>query len=143
MAADDRLDLQNAAEQGDADAQFYMGLLYLKGQGVPRDWAKATEWFGKITGAMHDKMKSILIDKTFYLNGQKYYICRGIPTPNPERSIYLFGTVDEQHSDFSLWFISYKDEGDTINLWPYEGEGSSELMHYLMDEFVEHAYDDD
>ncbi len=35
------------AEQGDADAQFNLGLMYSKGQGVPQDYAEAVKWFRK------------------------------------------------------------------------------------------------
>lgn len=34
-----------AAEKGNADAQFNLGLMYLKGQGVPLDNAQALKWF--------------------------------------------------------------------------------------------------
>jgi uncharacterized protein len=33
------------AEQGDASAQFQLGLLYDNGDGVPRDYAKARQWY--------------------------------------------------------------------------------------------------
>ena len=35
------------AEQGDARAQYYLGLLYEKGDGVPQDYGKAREWYEK------------------------------------------------------------------------------------------------
>ena len=35
------------AEQGDARAQYYLGLLYENGDGVPRDYEKAREWYEK------------------------------------------------------------------------------------------------
>jgi uncharacterized protein len=35
------------AEQGDAGAQFYLGLSYENGDGVPRDYAKARQWYEK------------------------------------------------------------------------------------------------
>ena len=35
------------AEQGDARAQFDLGLLYENGDGVPRDYAKAHRWYEK------------------------------------------------------------------------------------------------
>ena len=35
---------QLAAEQGDADAQFQLGLKYLDGEGVPQDYARAYGW---------------------------------------------------------------------------------------------------
>jgi len=35
------------AEQGDAHAQFYLGLLYENGDGIPTDYGKAREWYEK------------------------------------------------------------------------------------------------
>ena len=35
------------AEQGDARAQFNLGLCYDKGHGVPRDYAEAVKWYRK------------------------------------------------------------------------------------------------
>jgi uncharacterized protein len=35
------------AEQGDARAQFYLGMLHENGDGVPEDFAKAREWYEK------------------------------------------------------------------------------------------------
>jgi TPR repeat protein len=32
------------AEQGDAEAQYYLGLMYDRGQGVPQDHAEAVKW---------------------------------------------------------------------------------------------------
>lgn len=33
------------AEQGDADAQYNLGLMYHRGKGVPQDYAKAVKWY--------------------------------------------------------------------------------------------------
>ncbi len=35
------------AEQGDPSAQFYLGLLHEKGDGVPQDYTKARKWYEK------------------------------------------------------------------------------------------------
>ena len=35
------------AEQGDAHAQFYLGMLHENGDGVPEDYEKAREWYVK------------------------------------------------------------------------------------------------
>ena len=46
--ADDDFTLQSAqsaATKGDARAQFYLGWLYAHGEGVPRDYGKAVEYF--------------------------------------------------------------------------------------------------
>jgi TPR repeat protein len=36
-----------AAEQGDASAQFNLGMMYAKGEGVPKDNVEAVEWVRK------------------------------------------------------------------------------------------------
>jgi TPR repeat protein len=38
---------RKAAEQGEASAQFYLGLMYAKGQGVKQDYAEAVKWYRK------------------------------------------------------------------------------------------------
>ena len=35
------------ADAGDVDAQYYLGGLYYKGEGVEQDYAKAVKWFGE------------------------------------------------------------------------------------------------
>ncbi len=40
-------ELQPLAEQGDARAQFYLGVLHENGDGVPEDYGKAREWYEK------------------------------------------------------------------------------------------------
>ena len=35
------------AEQGEAEAQYYLGGLYFKGEGVPQDYVQAREWWLK------------------------------------------------------------------------------------------------
>ncbi|MTW23223.1 serine/threonine-protein kinase [Allochromatium palmeri] len=54
MAAFDRGDYQQAfaiwqplAEQGDANAQFYLGKMYFNGQGVAKDYSQALQWYRK------------------------------------------------------------------------------------------------
>ncbi len=40
-------EFQPLAEQGDAAAQFYLGMMYDKGQGVPEDHKQAIKWYTK------------------------------------------------------------------------------------------------
>jgi len=40
-------DEQKAADQGDAESQFGVGNEYMQGKDVPKDYAKAMEWFKK------------------------------------------------------------------------------------------------
>jgi TPR repeat protein len=45
--ATDRSQLEEAAEQGDAEAQCKLGVMYANGQGVTQDYGKALEWYRK------------------------------------------------------------------------------------------------
>ncbi len=38
-------ELRSLADQGDADAQFNLGLMYARGQGVPQDHAQAMKLY--------------------------------------------------------------------------------------------------
>ncbi|MEE2981002.1 MAG: hypothetical protein VYA71_05595 [Pseudomonadota bacterium] len=44
-----------AAENGHAEAQFGLAMLYFKGQGIGRDLTAAAQWFGRAAeqGSMH------------------------------------------------------------------------------------------
>jgi TPR repeat protein len=42
---------RRAAEQGDSLAQYSLGLLYDKGEGVPRDIVEASKWLNLSTAA--------------------------------------------------------------------------------------------
>lgn len=57
---------QPLAEQGDARAQFSLGLLYENGDGVPRDYAKARRWYEKAAAQGEAKAQ-------FYLGMQSAY----------------------------------------------------------------------
>jgi hypothetical protein len=49
MAAIDVESTRQEAEQGDADAQFRLALLYLAGHGVPQDGVEALKWANLLT----------------------------------------------------------------------------------------------
>jgi len=46
---------QRLANQGDASAQYNLGVMYYKGDGIPQDRSKATEWFEKAANQGHTK----------------------------------------------------------------------------------------
>ena len=51
--SDDTKKILEAAEQGDADAQFLLGACYLSGKGVVKDGVKAIEWYEKAAKQGH------------------------------------------------------------------------------------------
>ncbi len=70
-----------AAEQGDANIQVQLGAMYLLGQGVPQDTAKALAWYRKAAeqghanaqydlGLMYSEGKSVPQD---YVKAHKWF----------------------------------------------------------------------
>ena len=59
------------AEQGNAGAQYNLGIMYYKGQGVPRDDAEALQWFRKAAEQGYAKAQ--------YNLGVMYGNGRGVP----------------------------------------------------------------
>ena len=49
------VDLRQAAEKGDASAQFALGECYLKGIGVPQSYTEAASWYRKAAEQGHVK----------------------------------------------------------------------------------------
>lgn len=75
MTAHDREDYATAlrewkplAEQGDALAQYHVGMLYHKGRGVPQDDVQARKWYAK--AAAQGQAKSQFSLGTLYFNGE-------------------------------------------------------------------------
>ena len=73
--------LVKAAEQGDANIQLQLGAMYLLGQGVPQDNAKALAWYSKAAeqghaiaqydlGLMYSEGKSVPQD---YVEAHKWF----------------------------------------------------------------------
>ena len=59
------------AEQGNNDAQFWMGYMYKHGQGVPQDYKTAMKWY-RLSAEQGD-------DDAQYNLGQMYRIGEGVP----------------------------------------------------------------
>jgi tetratricopeptide (TPR) repeat protein len=45
--------LRPLADQGDARAQFVLGVMYAEGQGVPQDYAEAVKWYRRAANHSH------------------------------------------------------------------------------------------
>ncbi len=64
-------ELRPLAAEGDARAQFSLGLMYVFGQGVAEDFAEATKWFGRAADQGHASAQFNL--------GVMYAYGRGVP----------------------------------------------------------------
>ena len=78
MAAWERGDFASAlrewrplAEQGNVEAQVYLGLMYYNGEGLPQDYAEAVRWYRKAAAQG-------LAEAQHYL-GQMYETSQGVP----------------------------------------------------------------
>lgn len=49
-----------AAEQGNLAAQYHLGLMYARGEGVRKDFAEAARWFGRAADGGHSHSQFIL-----------------------------------------------------------------------------------
>ena len=78
------------AEQGDADAQFDLGVMYYDGQGVPQDHAEAVKWFRRAA-------EQGLADAQSNLGGM-YYEGQGVP---------------QDHAEAAKWFRRAAEQGNT------------------------------
>ncbi len=97
--ADDASDFRQTlqlAEQGVADAQYNLGVMYTNGQGVRQDHAEALRWYRKAAEQGYAEAQ--------YNLGARYFTGRGV------------------HQDFHLskeWFGKACDGGDQKGCDPY------------------------
>jgi uncharacterized protein len=79
------------AEQGDARAQYNLGVLYRKGRGVPQDDVQARQWYEKAAAQGQAKAQYSL--GTLYLNG---------------------GGVPKDYQQALRWFRMAADQGEAL-----------------------------
>ena len=60
MVPDDFDDIKKLAEQGNAVAQFNLGVMYEKGEGVPKDYKQAAYWYSKAAEQGNAEAQTIL-----------------------------------------------------------------------------------
>jgi TPR repeat protein len=86
------------AEDGDAIAQYYLGALYDKGQGVPQDYAEATKWYGRSSEQGFSIAQHSL--------GFMYLLGRGVPQDRAQALKWVRRAADQglAASEFMLGF---------------------------------------
>ena len=78
------------ANQGGDDAQFYIGLMYSNGQGVPQDYAEAVKWYRKAAEQGATEAQNSL--------GFMYYKGRGVPQDYAEAVKWFRKAAGQGHS---------------------------------------------
>lgn len=93
-------------EQGDASAQFYLGIMYAKGQGVPQDDVEAARWYR--LAAVQGNVASQINLGVMYANGQ------GVPQDYAEAVTWYRKAAAEQGgapAQFNLGVMYAKGQG--------------------------------
>ena len=93
------------ADQGDADAQFNLGVMYDNGEGVPEDDTQAVAWYRKAADQGHARAQFNL--GAMYGNGQ------GVPQNFTQAVAWYHKAADQNHAraQFNLGFMYDDGEG--------------------------------
>jgi TPR repeat protein len=97
--------LRRKAQEGDADAQFKLGVMYYEGEGVPKDAAEAVKWFRSAAEQGFPFVQFNL--------GVMYFKGEGVPKDDAE-AVKWFRRAAEQGfamAQFNLGVSYYKGEG--------------------------------
>ena len=89
-AQGDLYTVRQAAEQGDATAQFNLGVMYAKGEGVPQDDAAAVRWYRLAAEQGHASAQGTL--------GAMYAIGRGVPQDDVEAVRWFRLAAEQGHA---------------------------------------------
>lgn len=97
--------IRNDAEAGNADAQFNLGLMYRKGDGVPQDNALAAQWYQKAADQGNSEAQLNL--------GVMYRKGLGVPQ-DEQKACELYTKSAEAgniSAQFNLGLLYYKGQG--------------------------------
>jgi uncharacterized protein len=117
--------LHTWAAQGNAKAQFFLGLMYNKGEGVTQDYAQAAKWYEK--AATQGNAKAQVLLGTLYYNGEgvtqdyaqaaKWYEKAAIP--GSAEAQFLLGTlydsgegVTQDYAQAAKWYEKAAAQGN-------------------------------
>jgi hypothetical protein len=115
------------AKQGDASAQFDLGIMYYKGQGVPQDYAEAVRWYRKAADQGN-------ADAQCYL-GSLYAVGQGVAQDYGEAAGWFRKAADQgnaecqqtlgvmyergvglpqNYAEAALWYRKAADQGNVV-----------------------------
>ncbi len=98
-------EFQPLAEQGNAIAQFHLGVMYANGRGVPKDDREAVKWFRKSVEQGYARAQFNL--------GFMYSGGRGVPQDEKEAAKWYRKAAEQglAAAQFRLGLIYYKGQG--------------------------------
>ena len=109
------VDLKVAAEGGDSLSQFDVGVKYLRGDGVPQDYAKAHEWLLKAAQQGHPRARYNI--GSLHLNGLGVpkdstqalaWYERACEGADPELLFAMAQTVESEQAALDAWLFALK-----------------------------------
>ena len=83
-------EFKKAAQQGDAYAQFNLGLMYYEGEGVPQDYAKAMSWYLKAAEQGNASAQ--------YSLGLMYADGRGVPQDDSQAVVWYTKAAEQGYA---------------------------------------------
>jgi TPR repeat protein len=117
------------ADQGDAQAQYDLGVSYAQGRGVRRDHAEAVRWYRKAADQGYAKAQSKLASMYFYGKGVGQDYAESIRWARKAgeqgdaeaqialASMYYYGkVVPRDYAEAVRWYRKAADQGDTAAL---------------------------
>ena len=135
-------EIQKKAEQGDAEAQFNLGVLYDSGEGEKQNRVKAAEWYRRAAEQGHAEAQSKLGTLLYYTgNGAKQNRakaaewCRRAAEQGHAKAQFNLGVlyydgegVEQNHAEAAKWYRLAAEQGDAsaqfnLGLLYRKGEG--------------------
>jgi len=120
--------LQQAAEQGDAEAQYFLGVMYANGRGVAQDDRQAVAWWLKaaeqgyaiaqyLMGAMYTEGRGVVKDDRQAVAWYRKAADQGYRDAQVALgNIYFTGRgVPQDHHQAMAWYRKAADQGDTVS----------------------------
>ena len=136
--------LQDAAQRGDAHAQFSLAYSFLNGNGVPQDIHKAVEWFRKSSengfGIAQYELGCLLYDPNFKSGQNDYGKQIGSTKDNLREAAKWYEKAEEQGEEWAAYRLAHMYRNvsprspQKAEIWERKGD---ELRHG--DAFRSHA----
>ncbi len=94
-----------AAEQGDAEAQYNLGMAYRNGEGVPQDFEEAVRWF-RAAAEQGDA-------RAQYSLGVRYFSGEGVPQDYEQAVRWFYSAAEQDHTSaqYNLGRIYWTGKG--------------------------------
>ena len=128
----DLTETRRLAEQGDADAQFNLGVMYANGEGVPQDEAEAVRWY-RLSADQGNAFAQ-------YDLGFRYAIGLGVPQDEAEAVRWYRLSADQGNADaqYNLGF-SYsiglgipQDEAEAVRWYRLSADQGNASAQYSL-----------